>query len=151
MTTTMPTTQSYWLSGLPWASPGGRHLYPNLWLSTVSRLFNPLSPDLFPPSDDYDVSATHAAPLVSFRGRQWSIPVAASGQFLMSLDTGADGAAGHPSPLHPGNGCPGQKFRESNQGAHPGRSAHGGHPEEVVPVEPAGGTRGRSTDGPRSR
>ena len=80
MTTTMPTTQSYWLSGLPWASPGGRHLYPNLWLSTVSRLFNPLSPDLFPPSDDYDVSATHAAPLVSFRGRQWSIPVAASGQ-----------------------------------------------------------------------
>ena len=79
MTTTMPTTQSYWLSGLPWASPGGRHLYPNLWLSTVSRLFNPLSPDLFPPSDDYDVSATHAAPLVSFRGRQWSIPVAASG------------------------------------------------------------------------
>jgi len=63
---------------------------------------------------------------------------------------GADGVAGHPSRLHPGNGCPGRKFRESNQGAHPGRSAHGGHPGEVAPVEPAGGTRGRSTDALRS-
>ena len=80
MTTAIPTARSCWLPGPPWASPGRRHLYPNLRLSTVSRLFNPLSPDLFPPSDDYDVPTNHAAPLVRFHGRQWSIPVAASGQ-----------------------------------------------------------------------
>jgi hypothetical protein len=90
MTMAIPTTRPCWLPGLPWASPGGRHLYPNLRLSTVSRLFNPLSPDLFPPSDDYYAPTNHAAPqrsafvaasgqfpwppVVRFRGRQWSVP-----------------------------------------------------------------------------
>ena len=62
---------------------------PSLGLSPVSRLFSPLSPDLFPPYDDYDDPTNHADPLVRSHGRQWSIPVAASGQFLMSLDTSA--------------------------------------------------------------
>jgi hypothetical protein len=74
MTTAIPTTRPCWLPDLPWASIGRRHLYPNLRLSTVPRLFNPLSPDLFPPSDDYDVPTNYASPLVSFRGRQWSVP-----------------------------------------------------------------------------
>ena len=80
MTTTMAGTVPRGLSDSSAASPDGTHLIPNLRLSTVSRLFNPPSPDLFPPNDDYEASPDHAAPLVRFRGRRWSIPVAASGQ-----------------------------------------------------------------------
>ena len=87
MTTTMAGSGPCGLHDLPAAPPDGPHLIPNLRLSTVSRLFNPLSPDLFPPYYDYEDSPNHAALLVRFRGRQWSGLVAASGHFLLSLDT----------------------------------------------------------------
>ena len=74
MTTTMPSTWPCGLRDLPSGAPGGPHLIPNLRLSTVSRLFSPLSPDLFPPYHDYEDSPNHVAPLVRLRGRQWSVP-----------------------------------------------------------------------------
>ncbi|MHB1737871.1 MAG: hypothetical protein ACYCQM_15125, partial [Acidithiobacillus sp.] len=68
-------------------------LWPGASLSTIPKLFNPFSPGLFSPYDYYEPSQTTNPtgqvswpPVVNSRGRQWSGLVAATGQFLLSLD-----------------------------------------------------------------